>query len=298
MIKVANAPCSWGVIENTEGERGGYAVVLDEMQETGFTGTELGDWGFMPTDPNRLRVELEERGLALLASWVTVRLYDKEYHQAGTAAAVRTAKLLAEVGGPGAIVVIGDDHSTVPLRHDKAGRIKAEYSLDEEGWQVYTQGAMQVAAAVRRETDLRSVFHHHGATYVETPAEVAKFLSLTDPELIGLCFDTGHYALGGGDPVQGIRDYADRIWHVHFKDFDPSVVARADEEGWGYQQMICQGVFSELGQGSVDFPAVLKALRAIGYEGWIVVEQDVMPEMGTPKESAARNRAYLQSIGI
>jgi inosose dehydratase len=298
MIRVANAPCSWGVIENTPGERGGYALVLDEMKETGYIGTELGDWGFMPTAPAELKAELKRRRLALLASWVSVRLYDADHHEPGVEAAVRTARLLAEVAGPDSIIVIGDDHSSISERHDNAGRIRPEHGLDDAGWDLYVAGASRVALAVKRETGLRSVIHHHGSTYVETPSEIEIFLERSDPELIGLCFDTGHYALGGGDPVEGIRRYAGRIWHVHFKDFDPSVLARADDEGWGYQQLIGQGAFSELGKGAVDFPAVLSALREIGYTGWIVVEQDVLPGMGSPRDSAARNREYLQSIGL
>lgn len=298
MIKVANAPCSWGVIENTPGQRSGYALFLDEMQETGYAGTELGDWGFMPTNPATLKAELTARELSLIASWVSVRLYDAAYHEAGIKAAVRTARLLAEVGGPNSIIVIGDDHSTVHLRHDQTGRIKAEDSLDEAGWEIYTTGAMQVAAAVKQETGLRAVIHNHGATYVETPAEIESFLKRTDPNLIGLCLDTGHYALGGGDPVEGLKKHADRIWHIHFKDFNPSVLAQADANGWGYQQLIAQGMFSELGTGSVDFPAILTALKEMSYDGWIVVEQDVWPGLGNPKQNAARNRAYLRGLGL
>ena len=133
-------------------------------------------------------------------------------------------------------------------------------------------------------------------SYEETPAEVEKFLNMSDPELIGLVFDTGHYALGGGDAVEGLRKHWERIWHVHFKDFNPDVVARADQNNWGYQQLIGQGVFPELGNGVVDFPSVAAVLRELDYDGWIVVEQDVLPGLGTPKESAARNREYLQSI--
>ena len=298
MIQVANAPCSWGIIENTPGERSGYARFLDEMQETGYAGTELGDWGFMPTDPTQLKAELAARDLTLIASWVTVRLYDADYHAAGVEAAVRTARLLAEVGGPDCIVVIGDDHSTVPQRHDKTGRIKQEYGLDDDGWQIYVAGATQVAKAVLQETGLRSVIHHHGATYVETPAEIDAFLSRTDPTLLGLCFDTGHYALAGGDPVAGVKKHADRIWHVHFKDFVPAILAQADTNEWGYQQLIGQGMFCELGTGNVDFPAVLAALREINYQDWIVVEQDVWPGLGNPKQNAARNRKYLQAMGL
>ena len=296
MIRVANAPCSWGVIENTPGERSGYGRFLDELQETGYVGTELGDWGFMPTDSVKLAAELAARNLSLLASWVSVRLYDADYHQAGIEAAVRTARLLAAVGGENCLIVIGDDHSTIPLRHDKSGRIKPEYALDEAGWDAYTTGAMRVAEAVKRETGLRSVIHHHGATYVETPAEIDAFLSLTDPALIGLCYDTGHYALGGGDPVAGIKKHADRIWHVHFKDFAPTILAQADANGWGYQQLIAQGMFCELGTGVVDFTAVLAALREVNYDDWIVVEQDVWPGLGNPKQNAVRNREYLRGL--
>ncbi len=298
MIKIANAPCSWGVIENTEGERFGYKDVLTQMEAAGYVGTELGDWGFMPTDPARLSNELNAHHLQLLGSWVSVRLYDEAYHQRGVEQAVKTAALMAEVGGPGCFVIIGDDHSTVPDRSNFSGRIQPEHALDDAGWDVYTAGAMRVAEAVKKETGLRSLIHHHGATYVETPDEIARFLELTDPTLVGLCFDTGHCALGGGDPVEILKKHSDRIWHVHFKDFDPDVVEQAKTAGWDYQAMIGKGLFPELGKGIVDFKAVSQALTDLKYDGWIVVEQDVLPGMGTPAESARRNREYLKGIRL
>ncbi len=109
MIRVANAPCSWGVIENVEGETGGYRQVLDEMVETGYVGTELGDWEFMPTDPDALRAELDARGLAMLASFATPWLQDPARHAKGEEDAVRIGKLLAAVGGPNTMIVLGND---------------------------------------------------------------------------------------------------------------------------------------------------------------------------------------------
>ena len=155
-----------------------------------------------------------------------------------------------------------------------------------------------MAGAVSIEAGLRTAFHHHAATYVETPAEVEQFLALTDPATIGLCFDTGHYSFGGGDAVSFLERHGDRVWHVHFKDFDPHVLAQADINSWTYTDLVGQGVFCELGHGSVDFPGVLRELERMKYGGWIVIEQDVLPGMGTPKESAARNRAYLRSVGL
>ena len=298
MINVANAPCSWGVIENIAGERGGYAKVLDEMHETGYVGTELGDWGFMPTDPDKLRQELQARNLKLLASWVSVYLHDPDRHAHSEAEAVRTARLLAEVGGPNALIVLGNDPYGDPMRTKYAGRITPERGMSDAQWQVFAAGANRIAQAIKRETRLRTVFHHHIGTWVETPEETARFLNLTDPDLVGLCFDTGHYRFGGGNPVEGLRRHAGRVWHVHFKDCEPNVAERSRREGWNGIQSVEHGVFCELGKGDVDFPVVIEVLKELGYDGWIVVEQDVLPGMGSPKASAQHNRDYLRSIGL
>lgn len=299
MLKVANAPCSWGVLEfDLEGEAAGYAQVLDEMRATGYAGTELGDWGFMPTDPEVLSRELAARELKLLGAFVPVALKDVAAHDDGVAVAVKTAKLLAAVAGDTPFIVLADDNGTDAIRTQNAGRVQPEHGLNEVQWQTFAAGAEKVARAVKEATGLGTVFHHHCAGYVETPAEVEKLLTLTDPDLLGLCFDTGHYRFGGGEPVAGLKEYAERIWHVHFKDCQPEVAAQSRREGQDYFQSVQQGVFCELGQGEVDFTAVLSALQAQGYDGWIVVEQDVLPGMGSPKESAQRNRAYLRQIGL
>jgi inosose dehydratase len=299
MIKVANAPCSWGVLEfDMPAAAYGYAQVLDEMQATGYAGTELGDWGFMPTEPRQLKRELAARGLAMLGAFVPVALADASAHAGGEAVAVRTAELLAGVAGQTPFIVLADDNGQDPLRRQNAGRIRPEQGLSEGQWQTFAAGAERIARAVRQATGLRTVFHHHCAGYVETPAEVDKLLSLTNPDLLGLCFDTGHYAFGGGEPVVAARQYAGRIWHVHFKDCHPGVAGQSWAEEWDYFASVQHGVFCELGQGRVDFPAVTAVLRQQGYDDWIVVEQDVLPGMGTPKESAQRNRDYLRSIGL
>lgn len=297
-IPVGNAPCSWGVIEGIEGERGGYRRVLDEMQETGYMGTELGDWGFMPTDPARLITELTDHGLRMVGSWVSVKLHDPACHAESEADAVRTARQLAIVGGPQDVIVLGNDPYADPMRTLYAGRIRPDQGMSEAQWAVFAEGANRVARAVKRETGLRTVFHHHVGTWIETPEETARLLSMTDPDALGLCFDTGHYRFGGGDPLTGLRRHADRIWHVHFKDHDPQVAAQSRVEGWSGVEAVGHGVFCELGKGDVDFPAILAELRAMDYPGWIIVEQDVLPGMGSPKESAARNRDYLRSIGL
>lgn len=299
MIRVANAPCSWGVIENVAGETGGYRTVLDEMAETGYAGTELGDWGFMPTDPAALRAELDARALKLLASFSTPWLQDPARHRQGGDDAVRIAKLLAAVGGPDTFIVLGNDPYGDPVRGANAGRITPEMGLDAAGWDAYAAAAEDLARRVRDEAGIRTVVHPHLGTLVETGAEVRALFDRTDPDLLGLCLDTGHWRFGTGeDPADAVREFGSRIWHVHFKDADPAVMDESRRSGWHGLESTGHGVFCELGRGCVDFPAVLAALNDVGYDGWIVVEQDVLPGMGEPRESARRNREYLRSIGL
>ncbi len=300
-MRVGNAPCSWGTLEFEDTKRGqiGYAQMLDELAETGYTGTELGDWGYMPTDPAQLRAELDRRGLVMLGAFVPVALKNREAHAAGIATAVKTARLLAAVAAsPAPYLVLADDNGTVAERTRNAGRVTPEMGLAGGEWRVFAEGANQVAHAVLGETGLRTVFHHHCAGYVETPDEIARFLDLTDPSAVGLVFDTGHYSYGAGecDVVAGLERFKDRVWYMHFKDCQPDVACRARAGQWDYFQALRHGVFCELGKGCVDFPAAVRWLKNAGYEGYVLVEQDVLPGMGTPKESARRNREYLRAI--
>ena len=299
MIKVANAPCSWGALEfELEGKAPDFVQVLNEIVETGYEGTELGDWGFMPTDPQKLSEEIHGRNLKLLGAFVPVALKKPEAHQAGIEVAVRTARLMSAVEGDLPFIILADENGSIPERTQNAGRVTPEMGLSDSEWQIFAEGAEKVAAAVKKETGLRTAFHHHCAGYVETPAEIEKLMSLTDPNLLGLVFDCGHYRFGGGDPVDGLKKYGNRVWHFHFKDYHPGAGKQGIEEGWDYFKSVSAGVFCELGKGDVDFPMLLAELEKIGYEGWGVVEQDVLPGMGKPKESAQRNRDYLASIGL
>ncbi|MBI4657512.1 MAG: TIM barrel protein [Verrucomicrobia bacterium] len=299
-IRVANAPCSWGVLEfDLPGKALGFAQVLDEISETGYAGTELGDWGFMPGEPTALRAELQKRKLALLGAFVPVAFAQENAHPEGEARALKTARLMAEAEGKSPFIVLADDNGKDPVRTKLAGRIRPHHSLSKSLWDTFSQGVNRVAEAVRRETGLRTVFHHHCAGYVEAPWEIDHLMKTTDPKLVGLCFDTGHYRFGGGgDPVQVIKQYKDRIWHVHFKDCCPKTHQESRRKEWDYFESLKRGIFCELGQGDINFPDVAEELKIHNYTGWIVVEQDVLPGMGAPKEFARRNREFLRSCGL
>lgn len=283
-MKVANAPCSWGILEfGLEGQTDNYQKVLDEMSSTGYVGTELGDWGFMPTDPDTLKKELNARQLYLAGAFVPVNFINPDDHQTGLLLALKTAQLLAEVGGDDTHIVLSDDNGKNPVRTRNAGRIQPKYGLTTDQWKTFSEGVNYVAEKVLKETGVSCVFHHHCAGYVETPEEIKIFLELSDPDFVNLCFDTGHYAYGGGDPVQGIKDHSERIKHIHFKDWNRSVSQKSAENNWGYFEAVENGVFCELGKGSLYFEAILNELQKLSYSGWIVVEQDILPGMGDRK---------------
>lgn len=299
MIKIANAPCSWGVLEfELEGEAPDFIKVLNEIKETGYEGTELGDWGFMPTDPKELNSELSKRELQLLGAFVPVLLKDKSKHADGINVAVKTADLMKNAGYNDSFIVLADENGTIPQRTKNAGRITPDMELSAEEWKVFCEGANQVAYQVKQETGLRTVFHHHCGGYVETPNEVNMLLSNTDSDLLGLVLDMGHYKFGGGDPIEVIHKYWDRIWHIHFKDCDENIAKLSRNNNWDYFKSVNEGVFCELGKGSVDFKSIKEELVRRNYNGWIVVEQDVLPGMGNPKECAYRNREYIKTLGL
>ena len=262
------------------------------------TAPNLGDWGFMPTDPARLAGAIAERELHLLGAFVPVALADPDAHDPGVEVAVRTARLMRDAGATDAFIVLSDDNATVPVREQQAGRITRAHSLSSAQWTTFAAGADRIAAAVRERTGLRTVFHPHCGGYVEAPWEIDELMARADPALLGLLVDTGHIMYGGGDPIGILERHASRVWHVHFKDCDPAVARRARASSLGYLAAVRAQLFCELGRGGVDFAAVIAALRTVGYDGWIVVEQDVFPGYGTPLASARRNREYLRGLGL
>jgi inosose dehydratase len=297
-IEVGNAPVSWGVME-VEGWDGQepYSQVLDEMMQAGYAGTELGPYGYLPTEPDQLRSELSTRGLQLVAAFVPMALAHPERHQASYREAMKVAQLLAKSGAR--LIVLADEMSKERIA--VSGRVdESRDGLADRQWEDAAKILTKVAEACR-DLGLAAVFHHHAGTFVETPKEVAQLCTMTDPDLLGLCLDTGHYVFGGGDPVDAVRLFDRRVRHLHLKDVQLSVLEAAGREGIGFLEAVRRGVFCQLGAGDVDLPRVIQELTDRGYSGWAIVEQDVDTRNADAKpfESALRSRQYLNNaVGI
>ena len=292
----ASAPDSWGVLDypGPSWEQS-YQKMLDEMAAAGYTGTELGPYGFFPTDPKILQIELTKRRLKLLGSFVPVTLSDPASANVVIEQVRKVGNLLSTLGAP--FLVLADAQSAE--RDRIAGRVPADGSagLNAEQWKQVAKVVAE-AAKVTAEYGLDLVFHPHISSYVETPEETERFFDVTSSSGIGLCLDTGHCAYAGGDPVAEAEKYRNILRLVHLKDLDDRVLDRVLSEKMNFEQAVEAKAFTIIGKGSIDFPAFFRVLANNNYSGWMVVEQDV--KFGAadvpPAQNIAASLKYLQGV--
>lgn len=295
-FQFASAPDSWGVLDypGPSWEQS-YEKMLDEMVEAGYTGSELGPYGFFPTDAKILEPQLEKRKLKLLASFVPVKMTDPAASKAAMERIRKVGHLLAALKAP--FLVMADDQS--PERNAFSGRTydKECPTLSAEQWK-HVGKIVADAEKVANEFGLDLVFHPHVATYVETPEECERFYDATSHTNVGLCLDTGHCVYGHGDSVKEAEKYKSKLRFVHIKDCNMKVLEEARRNKWTFEEAIEHKVFTIIGKGDIDFPAFFRTLVKNNYSGWMVVEQDV--KFGAtpvpPAESIAASLKYLRGV--
>jgi inosose dehydratase len=292
----ASAPDSWGVLDypGPSWEQS-YETMLEEMTAAGYTGTELGPYGFFPTDAKVLKPQLDKRKLKLLGSFVPVPLSDPASTTAVVEQIRKVGSLLAELGAP--FLVLADAQSAE--RDEIAGRVPSDGSagLSAAQWKQVAK-VVAGAAEVTAEYGLDLVFHPHISTYVETPEETEQFFDVTSASKIGLCLDTGHCAYAGGDSVAEAEKYRDILRFVHLKDVNDKVLAEVVRQKMNFEQAVEAKTFTIIGEGSIDFPSFFRVLAKNNYSGWMVVEQDV--KFGAtgvpPAQSIAASLRYLRGV--
>jgi inosose dehydratase len=275
VIRVANAPCSYGAFEITAGRLPNVPPpdeVLAAIAAAGYAGTELGPPGYLGTGAD-LRQRLESNRLDLVGAFVELRFGDEDEDL------TELETSLDSLDGYGAKPVLAD-------AGPRAGPVD---------WARLAEGVGRAAELARRR-GFEPTVHPHMGTRFETPSEIEELLARTD---VGLLLDTGHLVAAGGDPVHELRDWHERVNHVHVKDVRLDILRRAPEWGEAWRA----GVFCELGAGDVDLESFFAELAASRYEGWLVVEQDWVPGPGDDAAAAAaaqaRNRKWLsEHVGL
>ncbi|MGH2681643.1 MAG: sugar phosphate isomerase/epimerase family protein [Actinomycetota bacterium] len=294
---------SFGVFELTIGKLPNLPrseEILDAAASAGYEGIDLGPVGYLGNQ-DQLRVRLESRGLGLAGGWVQMRFSEREGFEKDLTDLDQTLDLFAAV----ADVSVEPPKPTLadagsPARAANPGRGKdlPEIGLDAAGWTRLGEGVKRAAERCR-DRGFEPTFHHHACTHVEAPHEIERLLELTD---IGLCLDTGHLLLGGGDPLRALGDWGARINHLHVKDVRVEVLQKVIADRAGMEAVWSWGTFCELGTGDVDIEGFLSLVKGSGFSGWLVVEQDRIPGPEEPvsdaREAQARNRRFLEARGV
>jgi inosose dehydratase len=293
-IRVGSAPDSWGVWFADDPRQVPWRRFLDEVAEAGYEWIELGPYGYLPDDPAVLAEETSRRGLRVSAGTVFAGLHhgpaawDRTWEQVS-----RVASLAGAVGA-GHLVVIPSF-----WRDDRTGEVLEDRTLTAGQWRELATGTERLAREVRDRYGLRVVVHPHADTHVDTEENVTRLLDATDPGLVRLCLDTGHYAYCGGDSVRLIETYGERIGYLHLKQVDPAVLAQVVSEGVPFGPAVARGVMCEPPSGVPDLGPVLAAARALDADLFAIVEQDMYPcPPDRPMPIAVRTRRYLRSCGV
>lgn len=295
MIRIGNAPCSWGVEFAADPRNPDWKTVLRQNAEAGYKGIELGPVGYMPEDPAELGDALAEHALELIGGVVFQPFHEPAKWDQVMDAAQRTCKSLVAHGAQHLVLI----DSISPRRAPTAGRAAEAEQMDAAEWTAFRDRIATIARLGAEEYGLTVGIHAHAAGFMDFEPELERLLDEVDESILKICFDTGHHSYAGYDPVAFMKRHIDRISYMHFKDIDPAVKADVVANRTDFYKACGQGIFCNLGQGDVDFAAVRQVLLDNDFTGWCTVEQDCDPTLDPdPLGDATANREFLQSIGF
>jgi inosose dehydratase len=288
---LGSAPDSWGVWFPSDNRQTPWHRFLDEIAEAGYRWTELGPYGYLPTDVDELQTELGKRELGVSGTFVMFHFEDPEAWEERRSEVRRTCETLRALGAQ-YLILIDDIYTNL-----FTGEALVPAALDDAGWKTLIETSNRIAD-VAAEHGLRPVLHPHAETHVEYEDQIERFLADADSS-IGLCLDVGHHAYRGGDPVAFIRRHHDRIPYLHLKSVDAGLRRRVEAEGIPFATAVAMDMFVEPSKGEVDFPALRAALEDVEYEGFGIVEQDMYPApFDKPLPIAKRTHEYLRGLGF
>ncbi len=288
-IKLGIAPIAWTNDDLPElGGENTFQQCVSEMALAGFTGSEVGNK--YPKDPAVLKPALELRGIEICNAWFSTFLISRPYEE--TEAEFRKHVAFLAAMGAKVVGVSEQSYSTQGIQTQPV--FEGKYEMNDAEWALLCDGLNKLGKVSLEEYGVALTFHHHMGTVVQTAAETDRLMEGTDPALVSLLFDSGHFAYCGEDPVAMVTKHAGRIKHVHLKDIRPDVVARVREEKLSFLEGVRQGAFTIPGDGCVDFDPIFKVLAESGYEGYMVVEAEQDPAKANPLEYAIRARNFIR----
>lgn len=292
-IIVGSAPDSWGVWFPDDPQQTPYTRFLDEVSASGYEWIELGPYGYLPTDPDRLLDELGQRGLKLSAGTVFEHLHQDDSWDAVWSQIEDVAKLTAAVGGKHVVVI------PEMWRDPASGAVLEDRDLTDEQWRKKTEGINELGKAMFEKYSVRAQYHPHADSHVDTEEHIYRFLENTDGEFVNLCLDTGHVSYCGGDNLAIITKHPERIGYLHLKQVDEEVRAKVAADDLPFGEAVKLGAMTEPPRGIPEMPPLLDAVAGLDIDIFAIVEQDMYPcAVDAPLPIAQRTRKYLGGCGI
>jgi inosose dehydratase len=293
-LRLGSAPDSWGVWTPDDPRQTPWHRFLDELAEAGYSWLELGPYGYLPTDPQQLKDEFAQRGLQLSGGAVAGGLHRPDGLEECLAEARPLAEVLRELGAP-YLVFLPELYRDI----DEAGTWLQPGELDHEQWARLTSDMDRLGRIVAEEYGLSLVFHPHADSHVDTQDRVVRFLETTDPAVTNLCLDTGHISYCGGDNLELIRGFGERVRYVHLKQVDPVVLSQVEAEQLSFAQAVRLGAMVEPPTGVPAMEPLLAELAGLDADLFAIVEQDMYPcDPDTPLPIATRTREYFARCGL
>ncbi|GAB4517539.1 MAG: myo-inosose-2 dehydratase [Anaerolineae bacterium] len=272
--------------------------VLHEISQAGYEGAPAGPWS--GRSPKELVALYDRYGLKPAPGYLGANFWVKEEEASILDRAREMARFARDVGCTELFVAANgfDAYTTArgKTRSQVSGHVQPEDMMTDEEFRQFAATLTRVGQ-ITLEYGVRACFHNHVGSVIETREEIDRLFSLVDRSVVFQGPDIGHLVWGGVDPVDFCREYAESIKALHLKDIHLDVVERGREEEWDYQTYTRHGIFAELGEGCVDFPAIFRILQEAGFSGWLIVETDVTTKP-SPFESARISREYLRRLGL
>ncbi len=288
-MKIACGGITWMMYARQKGIEMAQDQVMAEIAQAGFEGAPFHVGDARPAA--ELVAAMAAKGIAPAPGYFGARFWDKAEQDTILAAGEKAAKYTQAVGCTEMYVAAS------PLtRPELSGHVKPSDAMPGADFQQFAD-TLNRLGEISLRYGVKICFHNHVGSVIETREEVDKLFALVDPALVFQGPDLGHLAWAGADVVQFCRDYAQQIVSLHIKDIDPKVMAEGVAAGWDYRTFSDKGIFIELGEGFVDYPAIFKIMQDAKFDKWVVVETDVT-QKATPLESAIISRKYLKSLGL
>lgn len=292
-LSIGVCPDQWGVWFPEDEKQMDPRQAWEEMAEAGFEIIETGPFGYFPTDPKELQKWCDEFGMKVVAGTGWGILHKAE----ALPETLKTFRAIAEThAAVGAEYIV---HLPPLYRDDKTWEWTDDRVLSDDAWKLYVEHANALGQMLLDEYGLKMVLHPHGDSHIETPEEIARIFDATDPKYVNLCLDSGHVVYGGGDPVELIKKYPERITYVHIKAFDEAITKEAHEKDWPFGEAVAKGASVCPPAGLPEMHEFVDALAELDREIYCICEQDCYPcEPSFPKQNAINMREYLASCGL